>query len=437
MHDDAQLLDLLEFIRHSPTPYHAVESAILRLVAAGFAPLDPAASWSELAAGGYYVKQGDSALLAFAIPASRSVRGFRIVGAHTDSPNLRLKPKPEYAKEGYLQFGVEVYGGALYTWLDRDLSLAGRVITKGARTAPLETHLVRFDEPLCRVAQLAIHLDREVNDKGLVLNRQEHLAPIFGLEGATGASLTSLLAPRLGVAADAIVSMELMLHDVSPPAIGGASGEFIFSARLDNLAMSHAATAALARAAGRVDEHDVVPLIALFDHEEIGSASAYGAEAPLLATVIERIVASKGGSRDAYHQVLARSLCISADMAHAVHPNYADRSEARHKVVMNGGPVIKVNSQQRYATCARTAALFEELCRREEIPVQRYVHRTDLPCGSTIGPITATRLGVRTVDVGNAMLSMHSAREMAGTQDPERMVRAMTAFFGSADPFHA
>ena len=182
-----------------------------------------------------------------------------------------------------------------------------------------------------------------------------------------------------------------MLYDVNSPAIGGASGEFVFAARLDNLAMSHAATVALARASGQVDE--LVPLVALFDHEEIGSASAYGAEAPLLATVIERIVAAMGGSRDAYHRALARSLCISADMAHAVHPNYADRSEARHKVVINGGPVIKVNSQQRYATCARTAALFQDLCARLEIPAQSYVHRTDLPCGSTIGPITATRLG--------------------------------------------
>jgi len=176
-------------------------------------------------------------------------------------------------------------------------------------------------------------------------------------------------------------------------------------------------------------------MVALFDHEEIGSGSAYGAEAPLLASAIERIVEGTGGSRDAYHRALARSLCVSADMAHAVHPNYAERSEQRHKVALDGGPVIKVNAQQRYATCARTAALFEEICAREDIPVQQYAHRTDLPCGSTIGPITATRLGIRTVDVGNAMLSMHSAREMTGTRDPERMVRALAGFFGSEDPF--
>ena len=386
------------------------------------------------------MKQGDSALLAFAVPASRKVRGFRIVGAHTDSPNLRLKPNAEYVKEGYAQLAVEVYGGALLnSWLDRDLSIAGRVVLKTSKLGqpPLETRLVRFERPLCRVAQLAIHLDRDVNEKGLVLNRQEHMAPIFGLAGKEGSrpTLASLVATELASTAAAIVSMELMLYDVNPPALGGPAEELVFSARLDNLAMSHAATMGLVGAAARVDERDLAPMIALFDHEEIGSGSAYGAEAPLLPAAIERIIDGCGGSRDDYHRAVSRSLCVSADMAHAVHPNYADRSEPRHKVTLNGGPVLKTNTQQRYATCARTAALFEDICRREDIPVQSYVHRTDLPCGSTIGPITATGLGIRTVDVGNAMLSMHSCRELTGTRDPERMVRALGAFFGTEDPF--
>jgi aspartyl aminopeptidase len=437
--------DLLEFIRRSPTPYHAVETAIARLAAASFTPLDQAASWRGLAAGRYYVKQGDSALLAFAVPASRKVRGFRIVGAHTDSPNLRLKPNAEYTKEGYVQLGVEVYGGALLSsWLDRDLSIAGRVVVKRSGGG-LETRLVRFVDPLCRVAQLAIHFDRDVNEKGLVLNRQEHLAPILGLLGHAGhpggadvkhtSRLTTMLATELQTTSSAIVSSELMLYDVNPPAIGGLGGDLVFSARLDNLAMSHAGVQAITEAVARIDERDLVPVVALFDHEEIGSSSAYGAEAPFLPSVIERIIDGTGGSRDDYHRAIARSLCVSADMAHAVHPNYADRSEARHKVVLDGGPVLKVNWQQRYATCARTAALFEDICRREDIPVQHYAHRTDLPCGSTIGPITATRLGIRTVDVGGPMLSMHSIREMCGTRDQERMVRALGAFYGAEDPF--
>jgi aspartyl aminopeptidase len=430
--------DLLDFLRRSPTPYHAVESAIVRLKEAGFTELHPGASWSGLAAGGHYVKQGDSALVAFVVPASGKVRGFRIVGAHTDSPNLRLKPNAEYTKEGYAQLGVEVYGGALLnSWLDRDLSIAGRVVVKKHGGTGLETRLVQFSDPLCRVAQLAIHLDRDVNEKGVVLNRQEHLAPIFGLAAKDGPrpSLASLIAHELKTTASAIVSSELMLYDVNPPALGGAGGELLFSARLDNLAMSHAGVVAIVRAASNVDDRELAPIVALFDHEEIGSASAYGAEAPLLPTVIERIVDAAGGSRDDYHRAIAHSLCVSADMAHAVHPNYADRAEARHKVALDGGPVIKVNWQQRYATCARTAALVEEICRREDVPVQHYVHRTDLPCGSTIGPITATRLGIRTVDVGNAMLSMHSIREMTGTRDQERMTRVMAAFFGTDDLF--
>ncbi len=437
MTHDAVVTDLLEFIRLSPTPYHAVESAIARLAPVGFVALDAAASWSDLPAGRYVVKQGDSALLAFVIPSSRKVRGFRIAGAHTDSPNLRLKPNAEYVKEGYAQLGVEVYGGALLnSWLDRDLSIAGRVVVKSRANGKLETRLVRFERALARVAQLAIHFDRDVTEKGLVLNKQEHLAPIVALAAKDGrAPIEALVAKELGIGSDEIVSTELMLYDVNPPAIGGVHDELLFSARLDNLAMSHASTVALARAAARVDDRELVPMIALFDHEEVGSGSAYGADAPLLASAIERIIEATGGSRDAYHRALARSLCVSADMAHAVHPNYAERSEARHKVALDGGPVIKVNAQQRYATCARTAALFEDICAREDIPVQQYVHRTDLPCGSTIGPITATRLGIRTVDVGNAMLSMHSAREMTGTRDAERMVRALAGFFGAEDPF--
>jgi aspartyl aminopeptidase len=226
-----------------------------------------------------------------------------------------------------------------------------------------------------------------------------------------------------------------MLHDALPPTRAGLNDEFVLAPRLDNLGMSHAALLALTRAAGQQDaDAGLVPLVALFDHEEVGSSSAYGAQAPILPTILERIVLACGGDRERYHQAIAGSLCVSADMAHAVHPNYPDRHEANHRPILNGGPVIKTNAQQRYATCARTAALFQELCRRADVPVQHYAHRTDLPCGSTIGPITATLLGIPTVDVGNSMLSMHSAREMAGSEDPELMTRVMARFFTWPDP---
>lgn len=423
--------DLLQFIAASPTPYHAVDSAIQRLGQAGFLPLSETASWHDLQHGRYYLQRGDSTLVAFVIPAHKRVRGFRIIGAHTDSPNLRLKPRPEYAREGYLQLGVEVYGGALLnSWLDRDLSLAGRVIVREAG-GHLGRRLVRLSRPLCRVPQLAIHLDREVNEKGLLLNKQEHLAPVLGLAhpgAACGERLRDLCAAALGIDPGQVANLDLMLHDATPPALGGLDEELIFAPRLDNQAMCHAALCALIQAAPALHAEGPVPLIVLFDHEEVGSGSAQGAGAPVLPAVLERILLGLGQGREDYHRAIAGSLCVSADMAHAVHPNYPDRHEARHKPVLNGGPVIKVNAQQRYATCARTAALFGELCQQEGVPVQHYAHRTDLPCGSTIGPITATLLGVRTVDVGNPMLSMHSARELGGARDPEMMARALGRF---------
>jgi aspartyl aminopeptidase len=428
---DAVIGDLLAFLAESPTPFHAVAAASKRLDAVGFRGLRETDSWDELAAGRYYVVQGGTSIVAFVVPDARKIDAFRIVGAHTDSPNLRLKPKPEYAKEGYSQLGVEVYGGALLsTWLDRDLSVAGRVfVQSGGGAAPTE-RLVRIDRPLVRVPQLAIHLERDVNEKGLVLNRQEHLAPVIGLasEGAEG--LSAIVAKELGVAPETIVQLDLMLYDVVKPVVAGAHGEFLFSARLDNLAMCHAALSAVLSSPPSGPDRNIAPVIALFDHEEVGSESATGAQSAFLPRLLERVSLALGMNRAAYLRALAASACVSADMAHAVHPNYADRHEARHKPTLNGGPVIKVNAQQRYATSAETGAMFAELCRLEDVPVQYYAHRTDLPCGSTIGPITSTLLGVKTVDVGNPMLSMHSIREMGGTKDPERMTRVLRRFLG-------
>ncbi len=433
---DPVLADLLAFLGDSPTPFHAVASASARLAAAGFRPIAETDDWSSLAPGAYAFAHGGSSLLAFVIPEGKRIAGFRIVGAHTDSPNLRLKPAPEYKKEGYAQLGVEVYGGVLLnSWLDRDLSLAGRVFIGGSgSSARTESKLVRFTKPMLRVAQLAIHLDREVNDKGVVLNKQEHLAPIFGLERDGARDLRAMLAEELGVAGDQIVGSDLMLYDVVAPTLGGRDEELVFSARLDNLAMSHASIRSLIDATPKAAAGDVVPVAALFDHEEVGSETAYGAHSGFLPRALERIVLGRGGSREDYHRALAGSLCVSADMAHAVHPNYESRHESRHKPVLNGGPVIKINSQQRYATSGATAALFRDLCARAEVPVQHYAHRTDLPCGSTIGPIASTLLGIRTVDVGNPMLSMHSIRELGGAKDPAMMTRVLTAFYGCPDP---
>jgi aspartyl aminopeptidase len=424
----SSLDDLLAFLSDSPTPYHAVASAVARLTPAGFRPLTEHDAWDALAPGRYYVVQEGSALVAFIVPDA-PILGFRIVGAHTDSPNLRLKPKPEYVKEGYRQLGVEVYGGALLnSWLDRDLGLAGRVMLRSGESG-FDARLVRLDHPRLRVPQLAIHLDRDVNDKGLVLNKQEHLAPVLGLESSGEADLKALVATSLlpRVSATDILHLDLMLYDTLAPARGGAHDEVFFSARLDNLAMCHASVVSIA---GAPDPAALCPVVALFDHEEVGSQSATGAESHFLPRVLERLSRRGGRSYDDHARTLARSLCLSADMAHAVHPNYESRHEPRHKPRLNGGPVLKVNAQQRYATSARTATLVEELCRTLEIPLQQYVNRTDLPCGTTIGPITSTLLGIPTADVGNPMLSMHSCREMAGAEDPALMQRLMGGFFG-------
>ncbi len=434
MHDSANdaLPDLLDYLGSAPTPYHAVFAAQLRLGAAGFRELKERDAWDAVREGGrFFVTAGGTSLLAFVVPRGGALAGFRLVGAHTDSPNLRLKPRPDYQKEGYAQLGVEVYGGALLnSWLDRDLGIAGRLtVREGDGT--LGSRLVRIGRPICRVAQLAIHLDREAND-GLKLNRQEHLAPIFGL--GAGDDVLTVAAREIGVPAADVVAHDLMLYDLTAPVRGGRSGELFFSGRLDNLAMCHAGVEALIRAAERALEGDLVPVVALFDHEEVGSESAVGAHSAFLPRVLERIALGLGRSREEHLRALAGSLCVSADMAHAVHPNYADRHEARHRPALNGGPVVKSNAQQRYATSGATAALFRELCRSVDVPVQDYAHRTDLPCGTTIGPIASTLLGVRTVDVGNPMLSMHSARELGGAEDPERMTRVMRAFYTCKDP---
>ena len=427
---DAILDDLLRFTGESPTPYHATESALARLSTAGFKAIRESDAWDALGPGRYAVVHGGTSVLAFIIPKKPKPAGFRIVGAHTDSPNLRLKPNADYVKEGYAQVGVEVYGGALLnSWLDRDLSVAGRLITRAGNGAPTPK-LVKIERALCRIPQLAIHLDRDVNEK-LALNRQEHLAPVLGLAGVT---MMEVIAKAAGVAREEIIASDLMLFDVVPPTVSGASGEFFHSARLDNLAMCHASITGLINAAPALEDGDTVALAALFDHEEVGSESAFGAHSGFLPRTLERIGAAAGNTGDAFFRMIARSLCVSADMAHAVHPNYEGRHESRHKPVLNGGPVVKVNTQQRYATSGATAALFYELARKCDVPVQTYAHRTDLPCGSTIGPIVSTLLGVRTVDVGNPMLSMHSCREMAGTRDPELMTRVLGAFYACADP---
>jgi aspartyl aminopeptidase len=420
--------DLVAFLDASPTPYHAVNEVQQRLEQQGFRRLDEREPFRLEPGSRAYVTRAGS-LIAFrlgTLPLSEG--GFVALGAHTDSPNLRLRPQPDLSAHGYAGLGAEVYGGVLLTtWLDRDLSLAGRVTYQGGQTA-----LVRLPGAPCRIPNLAIHLDREVNRGGLVVNPQTALVPVFGRDREGSPSRVLELCAReldRGPASE-ILSFDLCLFDVQGANFGGQNGEFLFSARLDNLASCHAATVALSSLSNAAP---ATAIMALYDHEEVGSQSAVGARSAFLSQVLERITfATSSGGPEALARAMARSLFVSLDMAHAVHPNFADKHDKQHRPLLGEGPVIKVNTNQSYATDSPGQALFVEACQAEGVKPQFFVARNDIPCGSTIGPIVASRLGLRTIDVGNPMLSMHSCREMAGTADHPAMVRVLSRLLTEA-----
>jgi aspartyl aminopeptidase len=429
---DAAAQDLLAYIDASPTPYHAVRESSRRLVAHGYRQLDEREAWDLKPGDKVFVTRGDTTVAAFHLgtqPVDRA--GFRLVGAHTDSPNLRLKPQAATGKLGYQQLGVEVYGSPLFsTWMDRDLSIAGRVVT--ASGGKLVHHLVDLRRPLVRIPNLAIHLHRGVNTEGLKLNAQEHLVPVIALERAGTVDLKTLLVEELGrggvkAVAEDLLGYDLCLYDTQPSTRSGAHGEFLHAPRLDNLTSSHAGLSALLA----VDAPgEATRGVILYDHEECGSVSAQGAASPLLRELLERITfALSDGRRDALHRALRQSFLVSADMAHAVHPNYASMHEPKHQPLLGGGPVIKSNVNQSYATDGETWAWFALACREVGVTPQNFITRTDLGCGSTIGPISAGELGIRTVDVGSPMLSMHSIREMAAASDVAAMISVLRQLF--------
>ncbi|WP_371480220.1 M18 family aminopeptidase [Kitasatospora sp. NBC_00315] len=412
--------DLIAFLASSPSPYHAVASAAERLEKVGFRQVAETDAWDGAAGGRYVIRGG--AMIAWYVPQGAGPQTpFRVVGTHTDSPNLRVKPVPDTGSAGWRQVAVEIYGGVpLNTWLDRDLGLSGRLALLDGTT-----RLVQLDEPLLRVPQLAIHLDRQVND-GLKLDKQRHLTPIWGLGRQDEGSLIEYVAERAGVAAGDIVGWDLMTHDVQPPAYLGRDRELLAGPRLDNLLSVHAAAAALAAVAGGTAQY--IPVLAAFDHEETGSESDTGAQGPLLGNVLERSVYSRGGSPEDRARALAGTVCLSSDMGHAVHPNYSERHEPGHHPLPNGGPILKVNVNNRYATDGVGRAVFAAACEKAGVPWQTFVSNNAMPCGTTIGPITAARLGITTVDCGIAALSMHSARELCGADDPYLLASAIKAF---------
>ena len=422
--------DLLHFIDASPSPWHAVDTAIAHLKNAGFTELPETDAWQLKAGHSYYVTRGDASIIAFRLGTEAlTEKGLRIVGAHTDSPGLRLKPKAAYAGSGFVRIGVEVYGGPiLATFTDRDLSIAGRVSVRNQTGHALK--LIKFDNALVRLPNLAIHMNREVNEKGLLLNKQNERPLLFGESEAGIAAeqqFLGLIAKQAGVEVEDILTFELNVFDTQKGGFWGAQQEFIANSQLDNLASCHAALSALLA----IDKPAATTICALFDHEEVGSESATGASGSFLADVIQRISACSKLSQEEHLRTLAQSFFISADMAHAYHPNFPNAYEPCHHVMVNQGPVIKSNANQRYASNADTAARFINLCERAGVPYQQYAHRTDLGCGSTIGPIIASGLGIATVDVGSPMWAMHSLRESAGVLDQHYMSAVLGEFYKS------
>jgi aspartyl aminopeptidase len=416
-----QLDDLISFLAASPSPWHVVATASERLRASGFEPVDLEQEWTDAPARGFVVRGG--ALVAWRRGASVGRSSpLRLVGAHTDSPGLRVKPRPDTGGVGWKQLGVEVYGGALInSWLDRDLGVAGRVELNGGSAID-----VRIDEAVCRVPQLAIHLDRDVNERGLILDRQQHLTPVWGSGTPRVGEFAEWLAGRVGVATETIAAWDLCLFDRTPPEVLGADRSLLAAGRLDNQVSCWAAVEALVATS---DPSHSTAVIALFDHEEVGSESTTGAAGPLLEHALERLSQASGASRSDFLTQLATSTCVSADNAHAVHPNYRERHDPEHQPIVNRGPAIKLNSNQRYATSARSAAMLQRVFEEANVPSQVFVSRNNMPCGSTIGPITATRLGIETVDVGVPQLSMHSARELCGVDDPIFLATGLQQYF--------
>ena len=425
---------LCDFLAVATTPFHAAAEMAKLLAAAGFSRLAEDAAWDVAAGGRYFITRNDSSIVAFtAGRESAPVEGMRMVGAHTDSPCLMVKPSPEVERQGFLQLGVQVYGGALLNpWFDRDLSLAGRVSYQ-CNNRRLRTALIDFRDAIATIPSLAIHLDREAN-KNRTINPQKDILPVLCQMGAgEKADFRAILQSRLlyehpHCDVQQVLDYELCFYDTQPPAVIGLNQEFIASARLDNLLSCFTGLQAMLQGDGLVST-----LLVCNDHEEVGSLSAAGAQGPLLSSVLKRLA----GNNAAYAALTDRSMMISADNAHGIHPNYADRHDENHGPLLNGGPVIKINANQRYASNSETSGLFRILSAMEEVTVQSFVVRSDMACGSTIGPITAGGTGIRTLDIGVPTFAMHSIRELAGTRDAWDLCRVLRRFYNYAGPLSA
>ena len=422
--------ELLDFLERSPTAFHAVAALESMLLDSGFIALSEEEQWDLADGHNYFVTRNDSALIAFRHDSQSLLgEGLRLTGAHTDSPSLKVKPNPEICRQGYVQLGVEVYGGALFApWFDRDLSIAGRVHYK-SRRGELRSALIDFSDPIAVIPSLAIHLNRGVNDSRSI-NAQKELVPLLSQLGKEEEfDFNELLLQQVKKQpmhrfAQEILAHELFLYDTQAATLIGLKQEFISSARLDNLLSCFLACKALVNC-----KNTHASLLVCNDHEEVGSVSSSGAQGPFLKSVLERLGYCCGDETDLLSRIVAKSSLISIDNAHGVHPNYLERHDDKHRPVLNSGPVIKLNANQRYASNSHSVALFKSICDTVKVPYQSFVMRNDMACGSTIGPITSAETGINTIDVGVPTFAMHSVRELAGSKDAYNLYKVITSFY--------
>ena len=425
-------LDMIRFIEAAPTAAHAAMEAARRLEAGGFRRIEETARWKIKPGDRFYVIRDQSSIVALKMgSAPPAEAGFRIAAAHTDFPGFRVKPNGVYSKNGYIQLGIEVYGGpVLHTWTDRDLGLAGKLVVK-SDDGSHRVVLFSVNRPVCRIPNLAPHIKADKNE-GLKLNKQDHLPPVIGMgeeKALEDKPLLKLIAESAdggAVDPEKISAYSVEVFDLQPGALGGINEEFVFIRSIDNLSSCHAEVEALIRAP---KDTPFTQIVALFDNEEVGSQTMQGARSGFLDSVMERITASGDNSREAYFRALASSMMISADGAHALNPNYPEAHEPRHHPVLNGGPVVKVNAMESYTTQIEALDHLRRCAERADVPLQTFVARTDVGTGGTIGPMTASRLGIRSIDIGSPMIAMHSSREMGGSLDQLHMINLLTEHF--------
>lgn len=423
--------ELIDFIHESPTNFHAILNLKKQLIDKGFVQLFSGESWHIERGGKYFVTKNHSSLFAF-IPGTGDIaeNGFKLICAHSDSPTFRIKPHAEMPVEGkYLKLNTEVYGGPImYTWFDRPLSMAGRVMLKSDNPLKPATRFVNFKRPLLIIPHLAIHFNRAVNEQGNPLSKQRDMLPVLGMINEHFEKdnfLLKRIAEEMQVLPEDILDFDLTLYDFEKGCLTGINEEFISCGKLDDLAMAHAGMKAL------LDSKESVKtrILAIFDNEEVGSGTKQGAGSPILRTIIERIVLGLNGSPEDLYRALHHSFMISADMAHALHPNYPEKHDPTNHPVLNGGPVIKINANQKYVTDGDAAAVFATICRIAGVPCQTFVNHSDMAGGSTLGNILLSQMEIRGVDIGNPMWAMHSVRETGGTLDHHYVIKAFTTFY--------